>query len=160
MSLWNRPILPLHDHQGDGAKTSHLNDLSSSLIDSETVMKCQDENQGRELWCTQMLVCVGNHWYWACYKYTKRTGALVISVTNDQFPCFYSNCNWLQIFLTLKPHCIRCSHFKVDDVSALEPSSKPPVRIVEDNVTASLHQQRTPWPWLRPGCRDDVTWIC
>jgi hypothetical protein len=32
----------------------------------------------------------------------------------------------------LKPHCIRCSHFKVDDVSALEPSSKPPVRIVED----------------------------
>jgi hypothetical protein len=61
---------------------------------------------------------------------------------------------------TLKPHCIRCSHFKVDDVSALDPSSKPPVRIVEDNVTASLHQQRTPWPWLRPGCRDDVTWIC
>jgi hypothetical protein len=44
----------------------------------------------------------------------------------------------------LKPHCIRCSHFKVDDVSALEPSSKSPVRIVEDNVTASLHQQRTP----------------
>jgi hypothetical protein len=44
----------------------------------------------------------------------------------------------------LKPHCIRCSHFKVDDVSALEPSSKLPVRIVEDNVTASLHQQRTP----------------
>jgi hypothetical protein len=43
----------------------------------------------------------------------------------------------------LKPHCIRCSHFKIDDVSALEPSSKPPVRIVEDNVTASLHQQRT-----------------
>jgi hypothetical protein len=23
----------------------------------------------------------------------------------------------------LKPHCIRCSHFKVDDVSALEASS-------------------------------------
>jgi hypothetical protein len=45
----------------------------------------------------------------------------------------------------LKPHCIRCSHFKVDDVGALEPSSKPPVRIVEDNVTASLHQQRTPF---------------
>jgi hypothetical protein len=50
---------------------------------------------------------------------------------------------------SLKPHCIRCSHFKVDDVkvddvSALEPSSKPHVRIVEDNVTASLHQQRTP----------------
>jgi hypothetical protein len=39
----------------------------------------------------------------------------------------------------LKPHCIRCSHFKVDDVSALEATSKPPVRIVEDNVTASLH---------------------
>jgi hypothetical protein len=36
----------------------------------------------------------------------------------------------------LKPHCIRCSHFKVDHVSALEPSSKQ-VRIVEDNVTAS-----------------------
>jgi hypothetical protein len=44
----------------------------------------------------------------------------------------------------LKPHCIRCSHFKVDDVSAVEPSSEPPVRIVEDNVTASLHWQRTP----------------
>jgi hypothetical protein len=42
------------------------------------------------------------------------------------------------IFDVPKPHCIRCSHFKVDDVSALEPSSKPPVRIVEDNVTASL----------------------
>jgi hypothetical protein len=42
----------------------------------------------------------------------------------------------------LKPHCIQCSHFKVDDVSALEDSLKPPVRIVEDNVTASLHQQR------------------
>jgi hypothetical protein len=56
----------------------------------------------------------------------------------------------------LKPHCIRCSHFKVDDVNALEPSSKPPVHIVEDNVTASLHQQRdamtlvTAWmPWRR-----------
>jgi hypothetical protein len=43
----------------------------------------------------------------------------------------------------LKPHCIRCSHFKVDDISALEASSTPPVRIVEDSVTASLHQQRT-----------------
>jgi hypothetical protein len=34
--------------------------------------------------------------------------------------------------------CIRCSHFKVDDVmvSALEASSKPPVPIFEDNVTA------------------------
>jgi uncharacterized protein YciW len=38
----------------------------------------------------------------------------------------------------LKPHCIRFSHFKVD-VSALEASSKPPVHIVEDDVTASLH---------------------
>jgi hypothetical protein len=66
-------------------------------------------------------------------------------------------CDWVCL---LKPHCIRYSHFKVDDVSALEPSSKPPVHIVEDDVTASLHQQRTPWPWLRPGCRDDVTWIC
>jgi hypothetical protein len=50
----------------------------------------------------------------------------------------------------LKPHYIRCSHFKVDDVSALEASSNRSVRIVEDNFTASLHQQRTPWPWLRP----------
>jgi hypothetical protein len=40
--------------------------------------------------------------------------------------------------IKLKPHCIRCGHFKVDDVSALEASSKPPVHIVEDNVTASL----------------------
>jgi hypothetical protein len=39
----------------------------------------------------------------------------------------------------LKPHCIRCCHFKVDDVSGLEAISKPPVRIVEDNVAASLH---------------------
>jgi hypothetical protein len=52
--------------------------------------------------------------------------------------------NMKNIFMLLKPHCIRCSHFKVDDVSALEPSSKLPVRIVEDNVTALLHQQRTP----------------
>jgi hypothetical protein len=37
----------------------------------------------------------------------------------------------------LKPHCIQCSHFKVDDVSALEASSNQSVRIVEDNVTAS-----------------------
>jgi hypothetical protein len=37
---------------------------------------------------------------------------------------------------TLKPHCIRCSHFKVDGVRALEASSEPPVRIVEDSVTA------------------------
>jgi hypothetical protein len=58
---------------------------------------------------------------------------------------------------SLKPHCIRCSHFKVDDVSALEPSSKLSVRIVEDNITALLHQQRMPW---MPGCRDDVMWIC
>jgi hypothetical protein len=36
--------------------------------------------------------------------------------------------------LSLKPHCIRCCHFKVDDVSALEA-----VRIVEDNIRASLH---------------------
>jgi hypothetical protein len=47
----------------------------------------------------------------------------------------------------LKPHCIRCSHFKViDDVSALEASSKPPVRIVEDNGAAPQHWQRTPMP--------------
>jgi hypothetical protein len=36
----------------------------------------------------------------------------------------------------LTPHCIQCSHFKVDDVGALEASSEPPVRIVEDSVTA------------------------
>jgi hypothetical protein len=30
-------------------------------------------------------------------------------------------------------------YFKVDDVGALEAISKPPERIVEDNVTASLH---------------------
>jgi hypothetical protein len=45
----------------------------------------------------------------------------------------------IEIFLkylqSLKSHCIRCSHLKVDDVSALEASSKPPVRIVEDSVT-------------------------
>jgi hypothetical protein len=35
----------------------------------------------------------------------------------------------LEVMLDLKPHCIRCSHFKVDDVS-----SKPPVR---HSVTAS-----------------------
>jgi hypothetical protein len=58
----------------------------------------------------------------------------------------------------LKPHCIQCSHFKVDDVSVLEASSKPPVLIVEDNVTASLHQQHTAWPWLRPGCTR-LDWI-
>jgi hypothetical protein len=40
------------------------------------------------------------------------------------------------ILRCLKPHCIRCSHFKVDDVGALEASSKPPVHIVEDGVTA------------------------
>jgi hypothetical protein len=45
--------------------------------------------------------------------------------------------------LLLKPHCIRCSHFKVDDVSALEAISKLPVHIAEDNVTASLHPLAT-----------------
>jgi hypothetical protein len=44
---------------------------------------------------------------------------------------------------TLKPHCIRCSHFKVEDVSALEASSNRSVRIVEDNVTASATYART-----------------
>jgi hypothetical protein len=44
----------------------------------------------------------------------------------------------------LKPHCIRCCHFKVDDVSALKTISKLTVRIVEDNITASLHWQRMP----------------
>jgi hypothetical protein len=38
---------------------------------------------------------------------------------------------------TLKPHSIRCCHFKVDDVD--EVISKLSVRNVEDNVTASLH---------------------
>jgi hypothetical protein len=36
-------------------------------------------------------------------------------------------------------------HTLMTFASALEPSSKPPVRIVEDNVAASLHQQRTFW---------------
>jgi hypothetical protein len=38
----------------------------------------------------------------------------------------------------------RSLKYKVDDVSALEASSNRSVRIVEDNVTASLHQQHTP----------------
>jgi hypothetical protein len=38
----------------------------------------------------------------------------------------------------LKPHCIRCSHFKVYDVGALEASSKPPICIVEDNITYAM----------------------
>jgi hypothetical protein len=46
---------------------------------------------------------------------------------------------YCEIWPALKPHCIRCRHFKVDDVRALEAISKPPVRIVEDNVPASLH---------------------
>jgi hypothetical protein len=59
----------------------------------------------------------------------------------------------------LKPHCIRFSHLKVDDVRALEPSSKLPVRIVEDNVTASLHpvMSNVRHDPLRPGCRDVTT---
>jgi hypothetical protein len=52
--------------------------------------------------------------------------------------------NHFMAMILPKADCIRCSHFKVDDVSALEPGSKPPVRIVKDNVTASLHQQCTP----------------
>jgi hypothetical protein len=87
--------------------------------------------------------------------------------------CWFTNLDWptsefwknflcflVDLQINVKPHCIWCSHFKVDDISALEPSSKPPVRIVEDDVAASLHQQRTPWPWLQPGCHDKVTWIC
>jgi hypothetical protein len=35
----------------------------------------------------------------------------------------YSHDKWAR----LKPHCIRCGHFKVDDVRALEAISKPPV---------------------------------
>jgi hypothetical protein len=57
---------------------------------------------------------------------------------------------------TLKPHCIRCSHFKVDDISALEASSNRSVHIVEDNVTASQNQQRTPWPWMPWRCDVDL----
>jgi hypothetical protein len=59
----------------------------------------------------------------------------------------------LQIF-QLKPHCIRCSHFKVElyDVRALEPSSKLPVRIVEDynNNNNNICIACTGLP-LRPG---------
>jgi hypothetical protein len=47
-------------------------------------------------------------------------------------------------FPYLKPHCIRCCHFKVDDISALEAASHLPVRIVEENVSALLHLQGTP----------------
>jgi hypothetical protein len=38
------------------------------------------------------------------------------------------SCFWIKCGL-LTPNCIRCCHFKVDDVSALEAISKPPVRI-------------------------------
>jgi hypothetical protein len=53
----------------------------------------------------------------------------------------------------LKPHCIQCCHFKVDDVSALEAISKPPVRIVEDNITALATYAMTLVTDLMP-------WIC
>jgi hypothetical protein len=66
---------------------------------------------------------------------------VVFRFTNLQgkngFSEFFSKKN--SVLEELKPHCIRCCHFKVDDVTALEAISKPPVRIVEDNVTASLH---------------------
>jgi hypothetical protein len=48
----------------------------------------------------------------------------------------------------LKPHCIRCGHFKVDDVSALEAISKPAVHIVEDNVTAPLSAMTLVTAWM------------
>jgi hypothetical protein len=38
------------------------------------------------------------------------------------------------VFSIVMPHCIRCSHFKVDDVSALEAIVQS--RFVEDSVTA------------------------
>jgi hypothetical protein len=76
-------------------------------------------------------------------KYTWSAKLLKIS-TSSKSDGWCRNHHWgtgslVNIQFLLKPR-----HFKVDDVSALEPSSKPPVRIVEDNVTASLHQQRTP----------------
>jgi hypothetical protein len=44
------------------------------------------------------------------------------------FICLECECAWMspdacRHCLRLKPHCIRCSHFKVDDVSALEAAS-------------------------------------
>jgi hypothetical protein len=51
-------------------------------------------------------------------------------------------------FLHLKPHCIRCCHFKVDDVSALEAISKPPVSIVVTALATcamTLVTARMPW---------------
>jgi hypothetical protein len=65
--------------------------------------------------------------------------------------------------LVLKPHSDTVFDAAISRLmtsSALEASSaKPPVRIVEDNVTASVTVawQRTPRPRLRPGCRDDLT---
>jgi hypothetical protein len=72
-------------------------------------------------------------WYLSLYSQIDNTNRVCNNEDNCSLHSLFSAC--------LKPHCILCSHFKVDDVSALEASSKPPVRIVEDNVTASSLEQ-------------------
>jgi hypothetical protein len=51
-------------------------------------------------------------------------------------------------FVYLKPHCIRCCHFKVDDVSALESISKPPVCIVEDVAALAMYARTLVTAWI------------
>jgi hypothetical protein len=41
------------------------------------------------------------------------------------------------VLYELKPHCIRCCHFKVDEVGALEAISKPPVALLK--TTSQRH---------------------
>jgi hypothetical protein len=79
----------------------------------------------------------GERVHWPVYKVRFRIARIV-----------FRWCLVEVLIRVLKPHCIRCSHFKVDDVSALEGISKPPVRTVEDNVTASLHQQCMVMAWM------------
>jgi hypothetical protein len=62
----------------------------------------------------------------------KMNGRLADNIIHTHF--LWTKRPYRNVF-TLKPHCIQCCHFKVDDVSALEAISKTPVRIVEDNVT-------------------------
>jgi hypothetical protein len=97
-------------------------------------------------------------WKWIL-KCTKLTLATNISVIPEMSQMVSQPVSQIKIHwrMHLKPHCIRCRHFKVDDVSALEAISKLPVCIVEENVTALATYART--PWLQPGCRD-VTRIC
>jgi hypothetical protein len=48
----------------------------------------------------------------------------------------------------LKPHCIRCSHFKVEDVSALEASSNRSVRIVESVTASATYAMTLVMAWM------------